>query len=316
LTSLAFLVIGAQRSGTTSLWHALASHPELHLPASKEAPFFSHDEQFERGLDWYLSEFFADADRRRLWGTASPHYMMGGPRADVPEVARRIRATTPDVKLISVLREPIARAQSHHRMVVHRGREPRSFEEAARALLQPEALQAARQRPLEEVQPYIVQGEYGRILGAYLDVFPRDQLHVLLTADLEANPLAALREIFSFLGVDDSHEPPQPESRHHRGGRGRRLDAAAERQLKEQLARTVWPHTPYPIQQRRAFDFWFLQWNVIPDEQLPTIDPELRAALHAHFAPDSRELTRLTGLEVSWSGSTAPASASTTAGPS
>jgi Sulfotransferase domain len=306
LTGLDFLVIGAQRSGTTSLWHALASHPELHLPPSKEAPFFSHDEQFERGLDWYLEEFFSDADPRRLWGTASPHYMMGGPRAAVPEVARRIRATAPDVKLIAVLREPIARAQSHHRMVVHRGREPRSFEEAAHALLTPQALQAARQRPLE-VQPYIVQGEYGRILGAYLDVFPREQLHVLLTADLEAKPIATLREIFSFLGVEDSHEPPQPEARHHRGGRGRRLDAAAERQLKEHLAHTVWPDTPYPAQHRRAFDFWFLQWNVVPDEQLPPIDPELRAALHEHFAPDSRKLTRLTGLEVPWSGPTSTA---------
>jgi hypothetical protein len=298
--SLDFLVIGAQRSGTTSLWHALASHPQLHLPTSKEAPFFSHDEQFERGLDWYLEEFFSEADPRRLWGTASPHYMMGGPHADVPEVARRIRATVPDVKLIAVLREPIARARSHHRMVVHRGREPRSFEEAARVLLQPQALRTARQRPME-VQPYLVQGEYGRILGAYLEVFPREQLHVLLTAELGAEPLQTLRGIFSFLGVEDAHRPAQVEARHHRGGLGRRLDAAAEQQLKEHLARTVWPHTPHPAQHRRAFDFWFMQWNVIPDEQLPPIDPELLAALSEHFAPDARTLARLTGLEVPWS---------------
>lgn len=226
--------------------------------------------------------------------------MMGGPRADVPEVARRIRATAPDVKLIAVLREPIARAQSHHRMVVHRGREPRSFEEAARALLEPQALQRARRRPLE-VQPYIVQGEYGRILGAYLDLFPREQLHVLLTADLEAEPLRALRAIFAFLGVADSHETPRPEVRHHRGGRGRRLDAAAERQLKEHLGRAVWPHTPHPAQYRRAFDFWFTQWNVIPDERLAPIDPSLRAALREHFAPDTEALGRLTGLEIPWS---------------
>jgi hypothetical protein len=300
LTSLDFLVIGAQRSGTTSLWNALASHPELQLPSSKEAPFFSHDEQFARGLDWYMEEFFPTADPQPLRGTASPHYMMGGPQADVAEIARRIRATAPAVKLIAILREPIARAQSHHRMVVHRGRETRSFEDAARALLQPQALALARRRPLE-VQPYVVQGEYGRILGAYLDVFPREQLHVLLTADLEAEPLPTLRAVFAFLGVSDSHRPPRPGVRHHRGGEGRRLDADGERELKEYLARAVWPHTARPAQHRRAFDFWFLQWNVIPDGQLPAIDPAIRADLRAHFAADAQALTTLTGVEVPWS---------------
>jgi Sulfotransferase domain len=298
--SLDFLVIGAQRSGTTSLWQALASHPELQLPSSKEAPFFSHDEQFERGLDWYTKEFFSQADSRRSRGTASPHYMMGGPNADVPEVARRIRATVPDVKLIAVLRDPIARAQSHHRMVVHRGRETRSFDQAARALLEPRALQRARRRPMEE-QPYLVQGEYGRILGAYLDLFPRVQLHVLLTTELESEPLQTLRKIFSFLDVEDSHEPPRLDVHHHRGGLARRLDTAAELQLKEHLARVAWPQTPQPAQQRRAFDFWFLQWNVIPEEQLAPIDPGLRTTLAEHFAADAQVLQRLTGLEVQWS---------------
>jgi Sulfotransferase family len=129
--TLDFLVIGAQRSGTTSLWRHLASHPQVHIPPSKEAPFFSHDRPFARGLAWYLGEFFADADPRRRWGTVSPHYMMGSPDADVPEVARRIHATVPQARLIAILRDPIERAQSHHRMVVHRGRETRGFEEAA-----------------------------------------------------------------------------------------------------------------------------------------------------------------------------------------
>lgn len=301
MTGLDFLVIGAQRSGTTSLWHALASHPELQLPSSKEAPFFSHDEQFARGLDWYMQEFFSEAGPQQLRGTASPHYMMGGPHADVAEVARRIRATAPEVKLIAVLREPIARAQSHHRMVVHRGRETRSFEDAVRALLAPQALELARRHPLE-MQPYIVQGEYGRILGVYLDVFPREQLHVLLTADLEAEPLRTLREIFAFLGVADSHRPPRPGVHHHRGGQGRRLDPDGERELKEYLARAAWPHTPRPVQHRRAFDFWFLQWNVVPDEQLPPIDLEIRMALHEHFTADAQALTALTGVQVPWSG--------------
>jgi hypothetical protein len=301
--TLDFLVIGAQRSGTTSLWRHMASHPQLHLPGSKEAPFFSHEEPFERGLGWYLGEFFAEAAPERLWGTVSPHYMMGSPEADVPRIAERIRALVPRARLIAVLRDPITRAQSHHRMVSHRGRETRTFEQAALELLDPRALEIARREP-PVVQPYLVQGEYGRVLAAYLEVFPREQLHVLLTETLNATPAQALRAIFSFLGVEGSHLPPRVDVHHHRGGIVKRLDAAAERDLKEYLAREAWPHTSHPKQQRRAFDFWFLQWNVIADTQpLPSVDPEVRALLQDHFARDADILEALLGLKVPWSSS-------------
>jgi Sulfotransferase domain len=297
--TLDFLVIGAQRSGTTSLWRHLASHPEIHVPPSKEAPFFSHGEPFARGFEWYLGEFFADAAPTQQWGTVSPHYMMGSPDTDVHEVARRIHSHLPCVKLIAVLRDPIERAQSHHRMVVHRGRETRDFDTAAREMLVPEELARARREP-PLTQPYFVQGEYGRILDAYLALFDRAQLHVLLTDDLREEPGEALRAIFSFLGIDENHDPPALEERHHRGGRGRRLDDAAEQKLKRYLAQEVWPRTPHPAQQRRAFDFWFMQWNVIPEESFAPLDPGTRAQLNDHYARDAELLESLTGLTVPW----------------
>jgi hypothetical protein len=299
--TLDFLVIGAQRSGTTSLWRHLQSHPQLFLPSSKEAPFFSHAEQLGRGLDWYLGEFFPDAPAEALWGTASPHYMMGSPDADVSMIAARIHALLPDVKLIAVLRDPISRAQSHHRMVSHRGRETRTFEQAALDLLDPTALEAARREP-PVVQPYVVQGEYGRILGSYLELFPRERLHVLLTEQLGGDSERALGAIFSFLGVDASHRPPQGSRRHHRGGFGKRLDPSAEHELKAYLAREVWPHAAQPTQQRRAFDFWFLQWNVLPDEHsLAPVGAEVRALLEDHYASDAETLEALLGMRVPWS---------------
>lgn len=297
--TLDFLVIGAQRSGTTSLWRHLASHPQIYLPPSKEAPFFSHSQPFARGLPWYLGEFFADASPEALWGTVSPHYMMGSPDTDVPEIARRIRSQVPNVKLLAILRDPIERAQSHHRMVVHRGREQRSFDRAAHELLAPKMLKRARSEP-PNVQPYLVQGEYGRILSVYLEHFPRERLHVFLTDHLRAEPAAALRSVFAFLGVEDSHQPSQLDVRHHRGGLARRLDADTERELKEHLAREVWPLTPHPAQQQRAFNFWFLQWNVIPGEELPPLDPHVRARLAEHYARDALLLESLTGLAVPW----------------
>jgi hypothetical protein len=299
-STLDFLVIGAQRSGTTSLWRHLESHPEIHLPPSKEAPFFCDDRLLSRGMGWYLEEYFADADPQSRWGTVSPHYMMGSPDADVAEVARRIRAAVPDVKLVAILRDPIERAQSHHRMVVHRGRETRGFEEAALELLEPRALERARREP-PNVQPYLAQGEYGRILATYLDLFPREQLHVLLTDSLEDAPAQALRAIFAFLEVDNAHEPPGLHERHHRGGRKRRLDLKAEQELKDYLAREVWPKTPRAPEQQRAFNFWFTQWNVIPDERLPPIDSQVRELLEEHFARDAETLEAAVGLKVPWS---------------
>ncbi len=297
--TLDFLVIGAQRSGTTSLWRHLASHPEIYLPPSKEAPFFSHDQPFARGLDWYLSEFFAEAGAAQLWGTVSPHYMIGSPGVPVEEVARRIHSLLAPTKLIALLRDPIERAQSHHRMVLHRGRETRDFDTAARELLAPEMLERARREP-PLVQPYFVAGEYGRILGAYLALFGRERLHVLLTGELHDRPQETMRAVFAFLGVNELHEPPELTERHHRGGRARRLDTDAELALKEHLAREVWPRMAHPAQERRAFDFWFMQWNVIPEERLPPVDEEVRTLLAEHYARDAELLLGLTGLAAPW----------------
>ncbi len=225
--------------------------------------------------------------------------MMGSPGVDVHEVARRIHSLVPHTRILAVLRDPIERAQSHHRMVVHRGRETRDFDTAAREMLTPEMLERARREP-PLVQPYFVQGEYGRILAAYLALFDREQLHVLLTSELRDDPRQTMRAIFAFLEVDARHEPPKLTEHHHRGGRARRLDSQAEQTLKDHLAREVWPRTTRPAQQQRAFNFWFMQWNVIPEEQFPALAPEVRAQLQSHYAADAELLESLTGLRVPW----------------
>ena len=299
--TLDFIVIGAQRSGTTSLWRYLDSHPAIHIPASKEAPFFSHP-TYARGLSWYLAEYFADATPERYWGTVSPQYMMGSAAADEHELARRIRVTVPDTKLIAVLRDPIERARSQHTLNVHRGIEHREFGIAAEALLNPEALREAR-RPgaaRRGYQRYLVAGEYGRILAAFLDEFPREQLRVLLTDELAHSPAERVAEIFSYIGVDPAHAPAGLDVRHNRGGRMRRLDGQAEAALKEYLSNEVWDKTREPRLHERAFDFWFMEWNMIPDEHSDAIDPVLHARLRDHFAPDAERLERLLEQPIPW----------------
>lgn len=299
--TLDFIVIGAQRSGTTSLWHALAQHPQIHIPASKEAPFFSHA-TFERGLDWYLAEYFCDARPDRLWGTVSPQYMMGSRHADETEIARRIHALTPQAKLIAILRDPIERAWSQYRQLTHRGDESRSFEAAVNQLLEPAALREARRPGASRrgYQRYIVAGEYGRLLGAYLDVFPRERLHTLFTSDLAHDPHGTLRAVFDFLGVDADLLPPNAPACHNRGGVARRIDERAEQELKSYLAREVWPAMPWPRLAERAFDFWLMEWNVVVEEDPPRLSPALRSRLESHFHADASRLEALLGVPVPW----------------
>jgi hypothetical protein len=307
--TLDFIVIGAQRSGTTSLWRHLSAHPDVHIPASKEAPFFGHH-TFALGLAWYLREYFADADPGRVWGTVTPQYMLGSPEADEAELAERIHTTVPAVRLVAVLRDPVERARSQHRLNVHRGVETRSFDEAAAALLEPAALEDARRPGAAErgLQRYLVAGEYGRILEPFRSRFGAEQLHVVLTEELEHDPAATVSGVLGFLGLDPQVQLPDLDVRHNRGGRRRRIDADAETALKAYLAREVWPAIAHPALAERAFDFWFMQWNVVPDEAFDPVDAALLERLRSHFASDGARLEAVIGRPVPWAtGTAAPA---------
>lgn len=193
--TLDFIVIGAQKAGTTSLFEYLRRHPQISMPADKEAPYFSHDHAFERGWDAYMAKI-ALIDPERRWGTVTPHYMIGGVykrakasadaagRYDERTVPLRIRERLPDVRLVAILRDPVARARSHHQMMVMNGSEQRSFDEAIAEHLRPDALERARRRPLADTG-YVAWGEYRRILGGYFTVFPREQILVAFTDELE-----------------------------------------------------------------------------------------------------------------------------------
>jgi hypothetical protein len=297
--TLDFIVIGTQKGGTTTLWQHLRSHPQLSLPPSKEAPFFSHDTVFAKGLDWYLSEFFAGSPDSTRWGTVTPHYMLGTPDADVVEIARRIADRVPRVRLIALLRDPVDRALSHWRMSVYRGRETRDATAALRDALEPNTLREGRSRATE-TNSYVAQGEYGRIISAYREHVPAHRLHVAFTDDLAAHPRRTMRRMFEFLDVDADHELPEPEARHHRGGIRRRVDVTAESELKRYLEDHVWPKLSERRQERRAFDFYFKQWNIEPDVGLPRLGAELRCQLDQHFQNDAERLTKLTGLRPPW----------------
>jgi hypothetical protein len=202
-----FIVIGAMKSGTTSLYHYLAGHPQIYMASVKELDFFVESGNWHRGLDWYARRFEA-ADDGATAGEASTAYSK---HPVVPGVPERIAGVVPGCKLIYVLRHPIDRIRSHyeHRVAIGSERAPLS--------------EAVIREPI-----YTVCSRYSTQIERYLDVFPREQLHVLTAEGLRNDRAATMRRVFGFLGVDPNVTPPTIEREYYRtDGRARYPPAAA-----------------------------------------------------------------------------------------
>lgn len=215
MKKLDFLIIGAQKSGTTSLHMYLNTHPQIYMPIEKEAPFFSKDNIYQKGWDVYAMKYFLNVPKDKICGKATPHYM-GDPR-----VPQRIYEMMPNIKLIAILRNPIERAFSHYKMSVRRGLEKRSFDEAVRELMNEDHLNYARSLLLEGIEPetnsYLVWGEYGRIIENYLNLFNREKLLIIFTEELEKQPLETIKKIFRFIEIEEDFIPPNLNVNYHVG---------------------------------------------------------------------------------------------------
>jgi hypothetical protein len=324
--TLDFIVIGAQKAGTTSLFEYLRRHPQIALPANKEAPYFSHDGLFETRWDAYLRKM-ALGDPEQQWGTVTPHYMIGGvhkrtrasadarERYDERTVPLRIHERLPDVRLVAILRDPVTRARSHYQMMVLKGSERRPFDEAIADLLDPQALERARRRPVEDTG-YVTWGEYARILGAYFEVFAREQILVLFTDELERSPEQLLVRVHEFLGVSTDFVPDNLGVRYRVGATERRLpwpnpnSAVSPGRVKRRLRRSAtaqagWRRLPKAprTQIKRGVDELVYRvdlWNrrSRPSIEQPTSETEDR--LREHFAQEGGELTAQLGVSPPW----------------
>jgi hypothetical protein len=183
-----FLIVGGQRCGTSSVNHYLSQHPEVFVAPGKELRFFNR--HFDRGLEWYESQFRPQGDVFCL-GEATPSYMYD------PLAVARIAEVLPSVRLVVILRDPIARAYSHYLMVAARGREGRSFEEAVE-----EELNGSQALP-----SYVNQGRYLHQLRRLSASLPLAPLHVMITEQLAAQPVESFQDLCRFLEVDPSFAP-------------------------------------------------------------------------------------------------------------
>lgn len=185
-----FIIIGAMRAGTTALAGRLAVHPDIAMSRLKETDYFIAEKNFARGPLWYRSLF---AEGKPVRGEASPNYT----KSDVfPGVPQRIRAARPDVKLIYIVRDPVERFWSHYNHTwLMRGKLP-----------EPDALLDDR-----EGGHILASSMYARQLGAYLDVFPAEQVCVIDLDDLAKGAAATLAHVCRFVGANDSVALAAPE---------------------------------------------------------------------------------------------------------
>jgi sulfotransferase family protein len=220
-----FLVLGAQKAGTTALYEYLRRHPQITGPSWKEVSFF--DRHWARGESWYRGNFPNLARTRgKLVGEASPSYVF---HALTP---RRVQEVVPQARLIVLVRNPVDRALSQYNHEVALGREPLPFEEALDA--EEERLRGEDERMAADPRyfsrewwshTYKARGRYAEQLERWLAVFPREQLLVLPSDDLGSDPARAHAQVLEFLGASpqrlDSYprvygreyEPMRPETR-------------------------------------------------------------------------------------------------------
>lgn len=198
-----FLIVGANKGGTTSLFHYLTEHPEVFRPDIKEPMFFNYYQCQEEDGNFRTQKvikniasyhkLFEGSEAFKAVGEASTSYLAN------PFCAAHIYDYNPKMKLIAILRNPIDRAFSNYLMYVRWGQEKRSFTKAVRDEL--------NGRDLPQGKQYIYLGHYLESLETYQNIFGKEQLLVLLNEDLNKNPETTYRTICRYLEIDEEFVP-------------------------------------------------------------------------------------------------------------
>jgi hypothetical protein len=208
-----FLIIGAGKAGTTSIYHYLRQHPDIYMSPLKETNFFACETSSGSGFSQPVSsangtsfpissletyrQLFQGVGNQQAIGEASPLYM------SLPGVAGRIKQCLPHARLMAILRDPVERAYSSYLMHVRDGREKRTFLQAIRD----EARETFDSKLVFGQRHYMRIGFYYQSLQPYFNLFDQNQIAVYLFEDLKNDARGLLRKMFNFLGVFDEFIP-------------------------------------------------------------------------------------------------------------
>ena len=212
-----FLIIGFHKTATTSLYDYLIQHPNIGSATHKEIHFF--DTYFWRGMGWYKTHFPTKMEKNKIekisnqkfiTGEATPNYVF------YPNAHNRVKQSLPHSKFIVILRNPIDRAYSHYnyQKKLNRGAlENTTFEE----IIDDELKKMNFDGFEEEFQrnfhlkndriPYVHLGIYVKFLKKWLEIFPKEQFHFVITEELQQDPNSIINKVFNFLDLKNYNIP-------------------------------------------------------------------------------------------------------------
>ena len=238
-----YLVIGAQKAGTSSLHHYLSENPAVLTARVKEVQYFT--KYYARGEGWYRAQFPLVTNERAVRRRFGVSPAIGEATAAClfdPRSPERVHAFDPEMKLIAVLRDPIERAHSHFQMELRWGRETGTFEEAldSEETELPDVLERLRMNPSVGVssglgRSYVARGLYADQLERWLQLFDHEQLLILMSDDLNDDPAGTMSHVAEFLDVPEWHASQYPR-------RGVQEYAEMAPETRARLARTFASH--------------------------------------------------------------------------
>ncbi len=262
------IVIGAMKCATTSLHWCLDLHPQVVMSRPKELDFFSTGRELSaHDIEGYRSRFPADALVR---GESSPKYTK---RLEYPGVPARIFGVLPDARFVYILRDPVERIISHYVHTWASRVEGRTFEDTLADL----------------ENNYLVEpSRYFEQLSAFLEYYPLSQIHVTTLERFKTRPERTMREVFDFLGVENSFVSPDFGRVQHSSKKKRRVTRLGQF-ARQRLGR----HRVQRLRKTFSIDGLLYEAQPVPR---PILNDRLRHRLEERLVDDVRDLRALTGL--------------------
>ena len=197
-----FIIVGTVRSGSTSLYYNICEHPSVLSAAYDEIGFF--DSNYHLGINWYRSMFptikeMENVERKTgfaITGEDTPFYLWK------EEAAKRIFEMNGDTKIIGIFRNPVDRAYSNYNLAVRSKTEKLTFEDAIDEEISFLKKHSFRES-VDNKRSYLAKGIYENQIKIWFELFPREQIHLLSTEDMQKNPEKTLQKAFRFLEIPD-----------------------------------------------------------------------------------------------------------------
>lgn len=308
-----FFIIGAAKAGTTSMYGLLDLHPGIFMPRVKEPEYFAREDLFAEGPDRYTA-LFEDAGTDQIIGEASTLYSLS---PFFPDTAARIKAASPQARIIYVMRQPVTRAYSFYIQLiknyqnatgdnaVHRSFEDFVIPERHAYAAPTEKVFATFNAHLPDDPDLCLAGsDYLAQARPYLETFGRENVLFLSFEEFRSDRQAVMRRITDFIGADplpdsafEAASGTRNISRDYFDKRGTTLQV---QQLKERMG-PLWALrrlVPEPLRDSLRKPLAGRAAEKPAHEPAPML-PETRARLEARFAPQVKPLQDLTGLDLS-----------------